>query len=79
MIGILWKKLFGDDKPSEDAKRELVREIGSRIDVYKVAGWGLVDEVIDPRDTRRAIAWGLELARNKKKEGPKRRRGIIPV
>src|SRR6185369_16240770 len=31
MIGILWKKLFGDDKPSEEAKKELVREIGSRI------------------------------------------------
>ena len=51
----------------------------TRIDVYKVAGWGLVDEVIDQRDTRRAIAWGLELAKNKKVEGPKRRRGIIPV
>jgi acetyl-CoA carboxylase carboxyltransferase component len=79
MIGILWKKLFGDEKPSDDAKRELVREIGSRIDVNKVAGWGLVDEIIDPRDTRRAIAWGLELAKNKKVEAPKRRRGIIPV
>jgi acetyl-CoA carboxylase carboxyltransferase component len=79
MIGILWKKLFGDDKPSEDAKRELVREIGARIDVYKVGGWGLVDDVIDPRDTRRAIAWGLELAKNKRVDAPKRRRGIIPV
>jgi acetyl-CoA carboxylase carboxyltransferase component len=79
MVGILGKKLFGDEKPSEEAKRELVREIGSRIDVYKVAGWGLVDEVIDPRDTRRAIAWGLELAKNKRVDGPRRRRGIIPV
>ncbi len=79
MIGILWKKLFGDDKPSDDAKRELVRDIASRIDVYKVAGWGLVDDVIDPRDTRRAVAWGLELAKSKRIDPPKRRRGIIPV
>jgi acetyl-CoA carboxylase carboxyltransferase component len=79
MIGILSKKLFGDEKPSDEFKKDLVREIGSRIDVYRVAGWGLVDEVIDPRDTRRAIAWGLELAKNKKVEGPRRRRSIIPV
>src|SRR5262249_32646953 len=79
MIGILSKKLFGDTKPSEEAKRELIREIGARIDVYKVAGWGLVDEVIDPRDTRRTIVWGLELAKNKRVEGPRRRRSIIPV
>jgi acetyl-CoA carboxylase carboxyltransferase component len=53
MVGIMSKKLFGDTPPPEDAKRELIKEIESRIDVYKVAGWGLVDDVIDPRDTRR--------------------------
>ena len=79
MIGILWRKLFGDEKPTDEAKLELVREIAARIDVHKVAGWGLVDDVIDPRDTRRAIAWGLELAKNKRVDAPKRRRGIIPV
>ncbi|HEX9294469.1 MAG TPA: acyl-CoA carboxylase subunit beta [Polyangiaceae bacterium] len=79
MVGILSKKLFGDDKPPDDAKRELVREIEARIDVYRVGGWGLVDDVIDPRDTRRAIAWGLELSKNKHVERPARRRGIIPV
>jgi len=79
MVGILSKKLFGDEKPSDDVKRGLVSEIASRIDVYKAAGWGLVDDVIDPRDTRRAIAWGLELSKSKRVEGPRRRRGIIPV
>jgi acetyl-CoA carboxylase carboxyltransferase component len=79
MVGIMSKKLFGDAAPPEDAKRELVKEIENRIDVYKVAGWGLVDDVIDPRDTRRAIVWGLELAKNKHVERPARRRGILPV
>ncbi len=53
--------------------------IQKNIDVYKSAGWGLVDEVIDPRDTRRALAWGLELARHKRVERPARKRGVIPV
>lgn len=50
-----------------------------RIDIYKVAGWGLVDDVIDPRDTRRAIAWGLELAQHKRVERPAKKRGVMPV
>ncbi|HKQ68889.1 MAG TPA: acyl-CoA carboxylase subunit beta [Polyangiaceae bacterium] len=79
MVGILSKRLFGDAEPPAEARRELVREIESRIDVYRVAGWGLVDDVIDPRDTRRAIAWGLELAKNKKLHPVRRRRAIIPV
>jgi acetyl-CoA carboxylase carboxyltransferase component len=53
--------------------------IQKNIDVYKSAGWGLVDDVIDPRDTRRVLAWGLELARNKHVERPARKRGVIPV
>ena len=39
----------------------------------------LVDDVIDPRDTRRAIAWGLELSAHKQIERPARKRGVIPV
>jgi acetyl-CoA carboxylase carboxyltransferase component len=56
-----------------------VDAIQSNIDVYKTAGWGLVDDVIDPRDTRRVLAWGLELARHKRVERPAKKRGIIPV
>ena len=61
------------------SKQQIVEQIQKNIDIYKVAGWGLVDDVIDPRDTRSAIAWGLELARHKKVERPHRKRGVIPV
>ena len=36
-------------------------------------------DVIDPRDTRRAVAWGLELAARKQVERPAKKRGILPV
>jgi len=49
------------------------------IDIYQVAGWGHVDDVIDPRDTRRALAWGLELSQRKQMERPARKRGVMPV
>lgn len=79
MLGIAARKLFGDTPPPPEVKQGMVDMIQKNIDVMKVAGWGLIDDVIDPRDTRRAIAWGLELARKKRLERPAKKRGIIPV
>ena len=79
MVGIAGRKLFGGMEPPPEVKKQVVDMIQKNIDIYKVAGWGLVDEVIDPRDTRRTIAWGLELARHKKMERPEKKRGVIPV
>jgi methylmalonyl-CoA decarboxylase subunit alpha len=79
MVGIAAKKLFGGGEPPPEVRQQIVGMIQQNIDVYKVAGWGLVDDVIDPRDTRRAVAWGLELASHKTIDRPHRKRGIIPV
>jgi acetyl-CoA carboxylase carboxyltransferase component len=79
MVGIAARKLFGGEEPSPEAKKSIIELIQKNIDIYKVAGWGLVDEIIDPRDTRKVIAWGLELARHKRVERPPRKRGVIPV
>ena len=38
-----------------------------------------IDDVIDPRDTRRTLAWGLEISEHKAVERPHRKRGVIPV
>jgi acetyl-CoA carboxylase carboxyltransferase component len=79
MVGIAGKKLFGGGEPDPEVKQQLVDLIAKNIDIYKVAGWGFVDDVIDPRDTRRAVAWGLELAARKQLERPAKKRGILPV
>ncbi len=79
MVGIAARKLFGGAEPPPEAKKMIVEQIQKNIDIYKVAGWGLVDEVIDPRDTRRVIAAGLELSRHKQLERPHKKRGVIPV
>ncbi len=79
MVGIAGKKLFGGGEPDPEVKQQLVDLIAKNIDIYKVAGWGFVDDVIDPRDTRRAVAWGLELAARKQVERPAKKRGILPV
>jgi acetyl-CoA carboxylase carboxyltransferase component len=79
MIGIASRKLFGDGPPPPEVRQKMIEMIQKNIDVMKVAGWGLIDDVIDPRDTRRTVAWGLELAQQKHLERPAKKRGIIPV
>jgi acetyl-CoA carboxylase carboxyltransferase component len=79
MVGIAGRKLFGGMEPPPEVKQGLIDQIRQRIDIYKSAGWGYVDDVIDPRDTRRAIAWGLELAANKRALRPGKKHGVIPV
>jgi acetyl-CoA carboxylase carboxyltransferase component len=79
MVGIAGKKLFGGNEPPPEVKKQLAEAIQQHIDIYKVAGWGLVDDVIDPRDTRKVLALGLELSWGKKIERPWRKHGVMPV
>jgi acetyl-CoA carboxylase carboxyltransferase component len=79
MLGIAAKKLFGDMVPPPEVKQGIIDQIQKNIDVMKVAGWGLIDDVIDPRDTRAVLALGLELSWNKKVERPWRKHGVMPV
>jgi acetyl-CoA carboxylase carboxyltransferase component len=79
MVGIAGKKMFGGQEPPVEVKQQLSAAIQQHIDIYKVAGWGLVDDVIDPRDTRRVLALGLELSWGKRVERPWRKHGVMPV
>ncbi|MFW5877202.1 MAG: carboxyl transferase domain-containing protein, partial [Myxococcota bacterium] len=79
MLSIAGRKMWGDTEPPAEVKEQILDMIRSNINAYKSAGWGLVDDVIDPRDTRRIIHEGLVLTENKHVERPARRRSIMPV
>jgi acetyl-CoA carboxylase carboxyltransferase component len=49
------------------------------IDVYIAAGHDMVDDVIDPRETRLTICRGLEMAAGKRVARPFKRSGVVPV
>src|SRR5215204_597443 len=62
------------------AKRaELIDAYRALIDVYVAAGNGMIDDVIDPRETRPVIIKALQLAEGKKVERPYRKHGVVPV
>ncbi|MHB8508711.1 MAG: acyl-CoA carboxylase subunit beta [Candidatus Dormibacteria bacterium] len=72
------KQIEAADDP--DATRAIfVDMIRQQINPYVAANWGMIDDVIDPADTRRVIIEGLEVARHKQVDRPWRKHGNIPV
>ena len=65
------------DPGAERAKR--VDDFRKLINPYIAAGAALIDDVIDPRETRPVLIRGLELAKTKKIERPWRKHGVMPV
>jgi acetyl-CoA carboxylase carboxyltransferase component len=75
---IFRKQVEAADDP--DAKRqELIDNFRKIIDVYIAAGHDMIDDVIDPRETRQTICRALELAAGKHVERPFKRQGVVPV
>ncbi|MCD6728289.1 MAG: acyl-CoA carboxylase subunit beta [Solirubrobacteraceae bacterium] len=60
-------------------KAELIAAYQGVIDVYIAARNGMIDDVIDPRETRPVICRALEMADGKRVERPWKRGGVTPV
>ena len=72
------KQIEASDNP-EETRAQLVAMIREQISPYIAAGWAMIDDVIDPADTRRVIVKALEQARGKKIDRPWRKHGNRPV
>jgi acetyl-CoA carboxylase carboxyltransferase component len=63
-----------------DATREaMLNAVREQIDVYIAAGNAMIDDVIDPRETRPRIIKALRMADGKRVERPWRKHGVMPV
>jgi acetyl-CoA carboxylase carboxyltransferase component len=63
----------------DEARNNMVAVIREQISPYIAAGWSFIDDVIDPADTRRVLAKGLEFSATKRVERPWRKHGVLPV
>ena len=79
-VNILYRAdLKGADDP-ESLRQELVEDYERRFNnPYVAAGRGLVDDVIEPRDTRRVLIRGLELSLSKRETHTPKKHGISPM
>ena len=78
-VNIIFRKQIEAAEDPAKARKDLVAQFKQYIDPYIAAGNALVDDVIDPRETRPIICRALELSWNKHVERPHRKTGVWPV
>lgn len=82
MVNITMRKHLETFEEGEARNAERIRlaeEFRSNIDPYVAAGHAMVDDVIDPAETRLAIWRGLEVSATKQVQRPWRKHGVLPV
>ena len=78
-VNIIFRKQIDQADDPEAKRAELVGGLRKIIDVYFAAGNALIDDVIDPRETRPVVIRALEMAAAKRVERPWKRHGVMPV
>lgn len=78
-VNIIARKQLEEAEDPERERSRLVDQFRDHINPYIAAGSALIDDVIDPKETRRVLIRGLELAANKHVRPPARKHGVMPV
>jgi acetyl-CoA carboxylase carboxyltransferase component len=78
-VNIIFNKQIESSSNPEETRKQLLESIRTQINPYLAAGWAMIDDVIDPAETRQVIVRGLEQARDKRIDRPWRKHGNIPV
>jgi acetyl-CoA carboxylase carboxyltransferase component len=78
-VNIIFRKQIEAAEDPEKARQELVDNFKAIIDPYIAAGNDMVDDIIDPRETRPTIIRGLEMAQAKRVHRPWKKHGVMPV
>ncbi len=79
-VSILYRKELQAAGDPEALRAEKAREFRDKFaNPYVAADRGFIDEVIEPRDTRRRLIAALEMTRNKRDRNPPKKHGNIPL
>ncbi len=78
-VNIIGRSAIEAAEDPEATREAMLDAVRQNIDPYIAAGNAVIDEVIDPRETRPTIARALRMARTKHVEKPKKRHGVMPV
>ena len=79
-VNIIHRNEIGSAEDPEERRGTLAQEYRERLmNPYVAAGQGLIDDVIDPADTRQKIVIALEMLENKRETLPPKKHGSIPL
>ena len=78
-VNIIFRKQIEASEDPDATRAEMIEGIRRTIDPYIAAGNAMIDDIIDPRETRPTVIRALEMAATKRVERPWRRHGVMPV
>jgi acetyl-CoA carboxylase carboxyltransferase component len=78
-VEIVMRKQVEEAEDPAAMKAELIANYRKIIDVYVAARNFMIDDVIDPRETRPVVIKALEMAATKRVERPWKKQGVVPV
>jgi acetyl-CoA carboxylase carboxyltransferase component len=78
-VEIVFRRQVEEADDPAAKKAELIAAYRGLIDVYVAAKNAMIDDVIDPRETRPVVIGALEMATGKRVQRPWRRHGVVPV
>ena len=79
-INVIYRKELADSDSPDELRARLVEEYQERLmNPYIAAGRGMIDDVIDPAETRPKVIRALEMLENKRETLPPKKHGSIPL
>ncbi len=78
-VQILFGKALAEMENGETRKQEMIADFKAKTTILPAAEAALVDDVIDPRDTRKVLIRALDMAQNRRLAHPFKKRGIVPI
>jgi acetyl-CoA carboxylase carboxyltransferase component len=78
-VNIIGRTLIEASDDPEGTRAEMEEAVRRSIDPYIAAGNAMIDDVIDPRETRPTVIAALEMAATKRVERPWKKHGVMPV
>jgi methylmalonyl-CoA decarboxylase subunit alpha len=78
-VNIIGRSAIEASDDPETTREAMLAEVRKVIDPYIAAHNDLIDDIIDPRETRPTIIRGLRMAANKRVQRPWKKHGVMPV
>ena len=78
-VDIIFTKQIAAAEDPQAERATLVGNVRDTIDPYIAAGWAMIDDVIDPAETRLVICNALDSAATKHRDRAWRKHGVPPV
>ena len=78
-VNIIGRSAIEASEDPEKTREEMLNAVREQIDPYIAAKNALIDDIIDPRETRPTIIRGLRMAAGKRVERPWKKHGVMPV